>query len=116
MQASIGGPVAQFLQDTGDLTIGNFIQLFEDGDTNFAKEFVRYLDTYAPAVNAAPIQLIKRRLFDELYKEFDPKAYTRFMRMEEQAEERGGGYWWRPGELTPYRAPDPSSMLPNLSQ
>ena len=116
LQASIGGPVAQFLQDTGDLTIGNFIQLFEDGDTNFAKEFVRYLDTYAPAVNAAPIQLIKRRLFDELYKEFDPKAYTRFMRMEEQAEERGGGYWWRPGELTPYRAPDPSSMLPNLSQ
>jgi hypothetical protein len=48
----------------------------------------------------------QRAVADQAQMWTDPSYYDSFSRMETRARQQGQDYWWRPGEVSPERAPD----------
>jgi hypothetical protein len=47
-----------------------------------------------------------REVLDQMQREIDPDYYISFSRMEQRAQQDNAGYWWRPGQKAPARAPN----------
>jgi hypothetical protein len=108
------GPVADLVDDSTRLTVGNLQEFLQGEETKFMKEGVQYMKRYTPGSNAWYARLALERLFwDRLLEASDPDAHRSFRRIMQNArKEYGQEYWWRPGALAPERAPDVSAAFP----
>jgi hypothetical protein len=108
------GPVASAGDDLMRLTAGNMQQLLTGEETNFTSEAVRMAGHYTPIASSLFYTKLayQRLLIDQLTLMTDRKANARFKRMESRLrKEYGQKYWWRPGKVTPKRAPDLSAIM-----
>ncbi len=81
--AALGGPLAGAVEDAARITLPNVRQAAEGEPTKIGAELV------------------------------DPEYRRSFARMERKArQDYQQGYWWRPGQGTPDRAPDLGAALP----
>jgi hypothetical protein len=105
---TIAGPVAGAGQDVLELTIGNLYQAATGQDTNAASELVKFTQRYTPGSSLWYGRLaLERGLWDQMQLMADPKAKTKFRRLESRIrKETGQRYWWGPGDTTPSRKPE----------
>lgn len=116
IETTIGGPVAGLVSDVAKLTVGNIFELADGKDTKAASEAVDFVRRYTPGNNIWYLRLaLERQLFDQMAQMADPKVGKKWRRKERSASrDYGTQYWWRPGEMTPSRAPDPSNAIQNI--
>lgn len=107
------GPVVGLFSDIKNLTLGNVAQFAAGDDTNFGSELAQFAARYTPGNNIWYTRLAFERLVrDNALRYVDPKAPTRFNRMQRKyLKEYGQEYWWAPGQTTPSAAPDLSTMI-----
>lgn len=107
-RAAVAGPVAGLIFDVGRLTFGNAGEIARGEDPRIGRDLVRALKGYTPFSRTWWAQTaIERVFFDNLQTMVDPEAHRDFRNKIRRAErERGQGYYWAPGEMTPDRAPD----------
>lgn len=110
--STIGGPLAQRIGDFWNLTAGNAVQLASGEKTNFGRELVKFARGNMPGGNIWYLRLaFERWALDQAQYLADPEANAAFKRQQRFFErEFGQGYWWRPGEALPARAPDIGGM------
>lgn len=103
-----GGPGVQALNDLRDLTIGNLLELIQEGETDLPKDLVQFGKRYTPGSNIWYLRLAWERYAEDRLTELaDPEAAAAFRRRSRYYERNyGQKYWWRPGEAAPDRAPD----------
>jgi hypothetical protein len=113
-QANIGGPSAERLGDFANLTIGNMVQLATGEDTKFGKELIDFARGNVPGGNIWYLRLAWERLvLDQLQFLADPEANKSFKAKQQRwRKDFGQEFWWRPGQLTPDRAPDLRAAAP----
>lgn len=106
--ATIGGPMAQRIGDFWNLTAGNVAQLASGEKTNFGRELVKFARGNIPGGNIWYLRLaFEREVLDQVQYLADPEANAAFKRQQQFFQrEFSQGYWWRPGERLPARAPD----------
>lgn len=102
------GPTAGLVDDVTKLSLGNVQQLIKGEDTDFIAEAVGFSSRYAPGGNLWYTRLLlEREVFDQLALAADPVgARRRFTRQEKRARDETSGFWWRPGQQAPDRAPE----------
>jgi hypothetical protein len=102
------GPTAGLLDDVTKLTLGNIQELVKGEDTHLASDVVGFGSRYMPGGNLWYSRLVlEREVFDQLALAADPiGARKRFQRAEKRARDESSGFWWRPGQQAPDRAPE----------
>lgn len=102
------GPVVGFVSDTVKLSTGNVVELAQGKDTNFAPEMLSYIRRYMPGQSLWYTRLVlQREVFDQIQREIDPKAYSKWQRQKTEIKNNyGQDFWWKPGQAAPSRAPD----------
>ncbi len=103
------GPLAQLaLEDIPKITLGNVQEFVRGEDTNLAADLVQFSRSYTPGGSLWYTRLaFEREVLDQLQLMADPKARTKFRRIQrKRRRDYGQDYWWRPGAATPRRAPD----------
>ena len=102
------GPTAGLANDLAKLTVGNVQELLKGEDTELAAEVVGFGSRYMPGGNLWYTRLLlEREVFDQLALTADPVGTRRrFQRQQKRAREEASGYWWRPGQQAPDRAPE----------
>ena len=110
---TIAGPVVGFADDVRKLTIGNVTQAIKGEDTNAASEFINFAARYTPGSSLWYSRLaLERMVIDQSKMWVDPSTKTKMKRLESRYKrENGQNYWWRPGKVTPERAPDVSNVF-----
>lgn len=110
---TVAGPVTQFAGSAIDLTIGNAVQAAAGEETNVGKEAIKFVRRNMPGGSIWYLRAaIDRLVSDQLQKMADPDAHDAFRRMEKNAlREYDQRYWWKPGKLTPDRAPNINEAL-----
>jgi hypothetical protein len=119
---TLGGIGGAFIGDTADLTlrtiqevIGDTTRAIVGGEApkgqdapNPGRAAAKYVGRYTPILSSHPFtRAWYRRLFiDNLQWATDPDADKSF-----KAQAAKSAWWWKPGELTPTRAPDLSTAL-----
>ena len=108
---TVAGPVVNFINDSINLTWGNAKQYIQGEDTNFAGEALKMIETYLPGKSIWYMNLLfQREMFEQLQLWANPKYQEKLNRLQNKyLRETGQEYWWRPGQLTPDRAPEISS-------
>ena len=81
-------------------------------ETNAGREALAFAAQNTPGSSIWYLRLAWERLFvDQLRRLIDPEAEAAFARTERRyARDFEQGYWWRPGEPTPDRPPDPGNI------
>lgn len=103
------GPMAQLaLEDIPKVTLGNVQEFVRGEDTNLAADLVQFSRSYTPGGSLWYTRLaFEREVLDQLQLMADPKARSKFRRIQRRRRrDYGQNYWWRPGAVTPRRAPD----------
>lgn len=105
---TLGGPLADRVDNLLGLTMGNVLQRVRGEKTNAGRELSRAIRTNTPGANLLWTNLIFQRvLMDKLQKLMDPEAYVAFRRqMMVRQKDYHQEYWWPPGENVPRRPPD----------
>lgn len=108
LTATMLGPTAGLIDDAAKLTLGNAQQLIRGEDTELAAEVVGFGSRYMPGGNLWYTRLLlEREVFDQLALAADPVGTRRrFDRQRKRAKDEASGYWWRPGQQAPDRAPE----------
>jgi hypothetical protein len=105
----IAGPTMSLGQDVLKFTAGNLWELIQGKDTKIGRESAMLIGKYTPLASSlwATRLAYKREIIDQLQYQLDPQAHRRWRDEERKAlKEKKQGYWWRPGETAPGRAPD----------
>jgi len=106
---TITGPTGELLDTTVKFTLGNIREAVAGEETNVLGEAVQILDRYTPDIWQT--YLFSNALFDQMELLADPKAAQRFNRqVRKRKKDFDQDYWWKPGQLTPDRAPDFSNL------
>jgi hypothetical protein len=111
-------PGANFFLDVA----GNTVGLGKDALTGDFKKMparsAKILGKVMPGQTAPVFGLLfKRYINDQILAMTDPEAHRKFRGKEKQMKNTTGTQsWWKPGELTPGRAPDLSKMMSLHSQ
>lgn len=107
------GPVGGFVNDSYNLTIGNFRDMIEGNDSNFGRDATDFLSRYMPGGNIFYLRAAKERLiFDQLQRMVDPEAYQSFRREEQFFRQQyNQDVFWEPGEAKPDRVPDIGAII-----
>lgn len=110
---TLAGPVASAAGDVLDLTFGNAARAIGGSKVNLGRDVVQFARNYAPGTNLWYSRLaLQRTVFDQLELMADPKARQRLRDMERKTrKDYGQQFWWRPGALTPDRAPDLGALV-----
>lgn len=110
---TIAGPVVGLAQDLKNLTIGNMQQMVNGQDTNIASEALGFASRYMPGASVWYIRgALERTVIDQVRMMIDPDAKKRMRDLEKKyKKDRGQEYWWRPGQMTPDRAPNLGAMF-----
>lgn len=111
LEDTIAGPVVNLANNIKNLTIGNISQAMKGEDTNVLSEAVKFASTYMPGSTIWYLNLMmQRELIERIQLWIDPNYMDRLNRMQNKyLNETGQEYWWRPGEISPDRAPEISS-------
>lgn len=111
LEDTIAGPVVNLANNIKNLTIGNISQAMKGEDTNVLSEAVKFVSTYMPGSTIWYLNLMmQRELIERIQLWIDPNYMDRLNRMQNKyLNETGQEYWWRPGEVSPDRAPEISS-------
>lgn len=114
IQANLAGPAAERLGDFMNLTVGNVAQLASGDQTNFGRELINFARGNVPGGNIWYLRLAwEHMVLDQLQFLADPEANKSFKAKQQRwGREFGQGFWWRPGEALPARAPDPGNLAP----
>jgi len=102
------GPTVGALNDLIKLTAGNAQQLVQGKNTQTGREGANALGRYTPVLSSMWYlrQAYRRVFLDQLQYLVDPEAHKNFREQEQKLRtETKQGMWWRPGEITPARAP-----------
>lgn len=100
-QDIVGGPLASMVGDFTDFALGDFLELVQDGDTDFKpmmRKGAELLKRYTPGSSLWYARLaLERQVWDRLTELSDPNAYQKRSRqMRKQEEEFGNQYWYPP--------------------
>jgi len=103
LSKTLAGPVASFLNDLVNLTVGNVLQLASGEKTNAGKELASFIQRYTPGNNVWYTRLVfERIIFDTLEKLLNPNFNSDTRRNVNKLRSRTGQeYWWHPGEISP---------------
>lgn len=108
--ATAFGPTGELVDKGFALTLGNLQEAVKGEEMNVLGESARFIERYTPDI--WQMTLIKGALFDQVQMLADPKAEKKFQRMMRKREaDYGQGYWWKPGEISPRRAPELEAAL-----
>jgi hypothetical protein len=112
---TVSGPVVGLLGDIIGATAGNVTELAQGKTTNFNREMLKLISSNTPGKNLWYARLAMQRvLFDQLELMVDRKAPQRMRDLERRNKrEYDTEYWFKPGEVTPRRAPD---LAPAIGQ
>lgn len=107
LETTLAGPVVQEGTALLNLTLGNLIQLANGEDTKFWQEANRFIGSNVPGATLWYTRLAYQRIIlDQLQRAADPEANRKFKQKQRRLlKEQGTGYWWRPGQSAPDRAP-----------
>jgi hypothetical protein len=113
MASTLAGPIAGTTFELGKATVGNLQQWASEEETNAGREIVKLVQANWPGASLWYARLaFDRLLFNTLQRWVDPEHDQHWRRMERRARaDMGQGFWWRPGEMTPARAPDYDNAL-----
>lgn len=108
LKDTLSGPLIGTIGDGLNLTVGNAMEIAQGKDTKAMPELLRFAKGVTPGQSTWWARLVMDRLiWDQLQKEVDPKAYSKFKRHErKRRRDYGQRYWWGPGRTEPDRAPD----------
>jgi hypothetical protein len=99
-------------EDALRLSFGQVRKAAEGDDTTFAAEATRVGRRYTPGTFYTKLA-VDRLLWDQIQTLVDPDYRASFRRMEQRTEKDSGqGFWFRPGSVTPERAPDLGNVVP----
>jgi hypothetical protein len=101
------GPVVPVLTDLKNLTIGNAYQAMEGKPMSFGPEMLNFGSNFIPGRTVWYAKLAMERLvLDQIHNAVDPKAASKFQRMQtQQRKALGNSFWWRPGQAELDRGP-----------
>ena len=110
---TIAGPAPGLVADLLKVSVGNVQQAVAGKDPKTAAELLRLARQNTPGGSLWYARLaLDRLLWDNLQRHVDPDHRAAWRRMERRAHrELETGYWWRPGDTLPDRAPDLSNMM-----
>lgn len=99
-------PPVKLVSDTGDLLVGNILELLSGDDPKVMGDVAKWLSRYG--IVGWQFRLAFRRYLEsELLRNSDPAAYRRLQSLARQLElETQQQYWWQPGTPSPQRAPN----------
>jgi len=105
---TIAGPVAGFLNDVKNLTVGNIFEAIQGEDTKAASELISFAQRYTPGASIWYMRLgLERLIFDQAKLWADPEARTKMRRIQRKYQrEYGQDFWWQQGKTLPDRRPD----------
>lgn len=109
--ATLAGPVVGTTESL--LKIGDLDSLGTDADfEGMLADTWRVVSREVPAVRLWYTRLVVERLMlDQVERMADPSYDSRMRRVEKRMEKKTGqGFWWAPAQVTPERAPDPTSI------
>ena len=101
------GPVASLTNDLGRLVFGTISDVGTGEFGKIPKRGVDFALDYAPGKSIWYTRLaFERMIADQLRRQVDPKAGSRFSRaVKRRRKQYDQEHWWRPGEATPRRLP-----------
>ena len=108
------GPVASFLDDISAVTYGQVQKAFDDTkETDFMLNFAQMVRRYTPGGHTWYADLAINGLFGELVLEnIDPEFHSKAQyKVNKLFTEKNREYYWKPGALTPERAPSADNVL-----
>jgi hypothetical protein len=107
------GPVARQTGDAFKLTVGNAQEVLAGEDTNAGRELSRFIQQNTPGRSAWYAKLaLERLVFDQLDHALDPRSRESARKVEQRArEDFKQKFFFKPGKLTPRRAPDLSKAF-----
>lgn len=104
--STLAGPMAQTVQNVGDMTLGNIYKAVRGEKTDVGRDLVRLIKQETPGSSLWYSRLAFERLIaDTLQEAIDPNYRQSYRTIEQRAKERGQEFWWEPGETSPDRAP-----------
>lgn len=107
---TISGPVAGYVEDMIGLTHGNIMKAAKGENTHAGAEAVRFLKGNIPLNNLWYTKAATDRLIFNQLQEMVSPGYMR--RVETRAKkEFGQSYYWKPGSVTPDRAPNINAAI-----
>lgn len=100
---TLAGPVASFIGDSINLTIGNAMQLATGEKTNAGRELAAFIQRYTPGSSIWYARLVfERIIMDTLERLINPDFNSDNRRNIKKLKSRTGQeYWWSPGEIKP---------------
>ena len=106
--STLAGPGWGLADDIWNISKGNIDTWIEGKDTNISADMIQFLRRYTPGGTIWYLKgIYNRTILDQLQKLADPKAYKKFRtKIKKRQREYGQDYWWKPGSMTPDRAPD----------
>lgn len=105
---TLAGPTLGFAADITKTVAGNVQKLATQDKTHVARDITNLAGRYTPMLSSLPYTraAYRRTFLDQLQYALDPDALAHFRQQEQQLHSNTGqGYFWRPGEPLPERAP-----------
>jgi hypothetical protein len=116
---ALAGPTFGLATDLTKATIGNVQKAVKGDETEIGKDVVGLGRRYTPVASSLFYARAgwNRVFMDQLQYIADPEAHRRFRDMERRARrDYDQGYWWRPGDLGPARAPELEGAAGDLAR
>ena len=107
--AVLSGPVAGYLEQMIGLTQGSMVRAAQGKKVDFGAELIQFLKGNIPLQNLWYTKAITDRMIFNQLQEMVSPGYMR--RVEQRARtEFHQRFYWKPGSVTPERAPDMGAM------
>lgn len=108
LEATLGGPVPQTIDDTLNLFKETGAMIGGDPRANPAGEAIKLSSKLIPGSNWWQTKLLlQRAMWDQIMQSADPQAYRRMKQFEaRKAKENGNRPFWPIGETSPVRGPN----------
>jgi hypothetical protein len=113
LMSTIAGPLPGKMDRVRNVLIGDPLQAAMGDKTNIGREAVGLVKDWTPGGSLWYARAAYERVvLEQLQQLADPQAHRSFMRQRmKQRRDYGNGYWWKPGEVAPNRAPDIKAAL-----
>jgi hypothetical protein len=107
------GPQFAMASDALKITYGDYAKFMRGDKTNPGREAVSFIKNYTPGSNLWYLRAgFERVLLDQLQRFVDPQAHEAFhRRVQARQRDYHTGFWWRPGDTLPERAPDLGNLM-----
>lgn len=112
LASTIAGPMAQTVQNVGDLTFGNLFKAARGDETDVGKDLTKILKQEVPGSSLWFARLAyERAVVDQFQEAVDPDYRRSWRAAERRARENGQEFYWEPGAIAPERGPDFANLM-----